>query len=297
MKNLRRKFERLCYRNRNRGIPNLMLWIGLGTVILYLLSLIDPSGAAVSALAFNREKILHGQIWRLFTWILQPSGSYFFLEIVMLFFYFQIGRVMESRWGVFKFNLYYLCGVLLMDIVGLIFGVSNLTGTELNLSLLLAFATLCPDDRILLFFVIPLRMRYLAWFYFALILAEMIVCVMRYFAAPLYVLFSILYLIVPILNYFLFFGAEVRSILPSRPARPKAARASHTSHSADQTRPNANWASRYQTADGQKPYRHKCTVCGRTDTEYPELEFRYCSRCNGYYCYCIDHINNHAHIQ
>ena len=79
MKNLRRNFERLCYRNRNKGIPNLMLFIGIGTVILYVLSLIDPSGAAVQAIMFSRSKILHGQLWRLFTWVLVPSGSYFFL--------------------------------------------------------------------------------------------------------------------------------------------------------------------------------------------------------------------------
>ena len=62
-------------------------------------------------------------------------------------------------------------------------------------------------------------------------------------------------------------------------------------------KPNPNWASGYQSKSGQKPYRHKCTVCGRTDADYPNLEFRYCSKCKGYYCYCIDHINNHAHIQ
>ena len=62
------------------------------------------------------------------------------------------------------------------------------------------------------------------------------------------------------------------------------------------SRPNANWAGSYHSKTGEKPYRHKCTVCGRTDTDYPNLEFRYCSKCNGYYCYCIDHINNHVHI-
>lgn len=292
MKNLRRNFERLCYRNRSRGIPNLMLWIGIGTVALYILSMIDPSRAVLSALAFERGHILHGQVWRLFTWVLQPSASYFFLELVMLFFYFQIGRLMEERWGVFKFNLYYLCGVLLTDIVGMAFGVTSLTGAELNLSLLLAFATLMPDNRILLFFIIPLRMKYLAWFYFALIAAEIIVCVMRYFAQPLLVLFSVLYLIAPVLNYFLFFGSEVKNILPAAPPRPSRTHATKST-----ARPNANWASGYQTQSGQKPYHHKCTVCGRTDTEYPELEFRYCSRCNGFYCYCTNHINNHAHIQ
>ena len=62
-------------------------------------------------------------------------------------------------------------------------------------------------------------------------------------------------------------------------------------------KPNPNWAKGYQSKTGERPYRHKCTVCGRTDTDYPNLEFRYCSKCNGYYCYCMDHINNHVHIQ
>ena len=46
----------------------------------------------------------------------------------------------------------------------------------------------------------------------------------------------------------------------------------------------------------QTGYLHKCAVCGRTDTDYPNLEFRYCSKCVGNYCYCMDHINNHVHI-
>ena len=62
-------------------------------------------------------------------------------------------------------------------------------------------------------------------------------------------------------------------------------------------RPGANWAADYQKNAGHKPYHHRCTVCGRTDTENPKLEFRYCSRCSGYHCYCEDHISNHAHIE
>ncbi len=67
--------------------------------------------------------------------------------------------------------------------------------------------------------------------------------------------------------------------------------------SAPKQQPNPNWAQNYQNRAGERPYRHKCLVCGRTDTEYPDLEFRYCSKCKGYCCYCIDHINNHVHIQ
>ena len=97
----------------------------------------------------------------------------------------------------------------------------------------------------------------------------------------------------PLLNYLLFFGSDVKNILPDalRYRQRKNYRTTGTS-----ARPNANWAGSYHSKTGEKPYRHKCTVCGRTDTDYPNLEFRYCSKCNGYYCYCIDHINNHVHI-
>ena len=54
----------------------------------------------------------------------------------------------------------------------------------------------------------------------------------------------------------------------------------------------------YQASTTVKaPYTHKCTVCGKTDVDSPDLEFRYCSRCNGYHCYCQEHISNHTHIQ
>lgn len=97
----------------------------------------------------------------------------------------------------------------------------------------------------------------------------------------------------PLLNYFLFFGSDIKNILPDA-LRYRQRKNYRTT--ASNARPNPNWAGSYRSKSGEKPYRHKCTVCGRTDTDYPNLEFRYCSKCNGYYCYCIDHINNHVHI-
>lgn len=286
MKKLQRSITRFFFNNRNRGIPNLMLYIALGNLLVYIFSLADPSGALVYALSFSRSKIFDGQIWRLFSYIFIPDvgGNAvtrpLFLAI-MFFFYFQIGRILEARWGVMKFNCYYLCGVIIMDIAALILGVAA-SAYYLNLSLILAFATMCPEDRVLLFYIIPFKMKWLAWFYLGSI-------VLSFFTLPFpYCLFPV----VALLNYFLFFGREIQNVLPRMgsyhrsytPPRKTAA-------------PNPQWADRYRGKDGQKPYRHKCTVCGRTDADYPDLEFRYCSRCKGYYCYCSDHINNHAHIQ
>ncbi len=299
LKNLRRNFERFCYRHRDKGIPNLMLWIAVATIVVYVLSLIDPSNAVVRALVFNRSRILHGQIWRLVTWIFIPSGSYLLLELVMLFFYFQIGRIIESQWGRLKFNLFYLTGVVLTDIVALAFNM-GVSSTYLNLSLLLSFATLFPENQVLLFFIIPLRMKYLAWFYFVVIGVDVVYCLLQVVSNPISAIASIIFVLAPLANYFLFFGSDIRRVFTRNgaPITGGFSRRRAASHKRDKNqRPNANWAGSYQSQSGQKPYHHKCTVCGRTDTEYPDLEFRYCSRCNGYYCYCMDHINNHVHIQ
>ena len=103
------------------------------------------------------------------------------------------------------------------------------------------------------------------------------------------------YALYPHMNVFdnITYGLKVRGI----PADERKRRAEFRRASAPKQQPNPNWAQNYQNRAGERPYRHKCLVCGRTDTEYPDLEFRYCSKCKGYCCYCIDHINNHVHIQ
>ena len=286
MKNLRRNFERFCYKNRYKGVSNLMLYIAIGTAIVYLFRMIDPSNLLYYFLVFDRGAILSGQVWRLITYIFVPmSGNVLFLAISLYFYYF-IGKSIESAWGPFRFNLFYLCGVVITDLAALLLGV-NADISYLNMSLLLAFATLYPENRVLLFYIIPIKMKYLAWFYLAVTVYEL-------FAYPFpYNLFSV----VALLNYFLFFGSDVLRVLPDflrpsgRTAKPFG------SFSQQRQKPNPNWAKDYQKKTAPAPYRHKCTVCGRTDVENPYLEFRYCSRCNGYYCYCIEHINDHAHIQ
>ena len=286
LKTLRRNFERFCYRHRGHGIPNLMLWIAIGKALVYMLTMIDPSAAVYRALAFSRSAILEGQVWRLFSYILLPDSSNVLFLAIMLFFYYQIGRIMESHWGIAKFNIFYFSGILLTDIAAMALGVSAGT-VYLDMSLILSFATLMPENQVLLFFIIPLKMKYLAWFYFAWTAFEVI------FGAFPYNLFPI----IALLNYFLYFGKDILQVLPDFLTQRLSFHRRPRQQRQQRQQPNADWASGYQAASGQKPYHHKCTVCGRTDTEYPGLEFRYCSQCNGYYCYCMDHINNHVHIK
>lgn len=287
MKNFRRDFERFCYRHQNKGIHNLMLYVAIGTVVMYVFMMIDPSNVLYYAFCFNRSAILHGQIWRLFTYIFIPTDSYVFLMVIMLFFYYQIGRMLESQWGVFRFNLFYFSGVILMDIGALLLN-ATASVSYLNLSLILAFATLYPENRVMLFFIIPLKMKYLAWFYFVITILQVVFTSFPYNLFPIFAL----------LNYFLFFGSSILGILPDfMQPRGGSRKKAFGDFGRKKEKPNPNWADGYRSKSGEKPYQHKCTVCGRTDTDYPNLEFRYCSKCNGYYCYCIDHINNHAHIQ
>lgn len=292
MKDLRRRFERFCLKNRGKGIPNLMLVIAIGNLAVFALSYIDPSNIVYSYLCFSRSAILRGQVWRLFSYIFtylnDVRGVGLLLAAISLFCYYQFGKILESYWGSFRFNLYYLTGLVLTDLAALLLG-SGADASALNLSLFLAVATIAPEAKVLLFFFIPIKMKYMAWVY----LGFTVLNVFSSLQLASFLSFYWLLPVVPLLNYFLFFGSDVKNILPDalRYRQRKNYRTTTTN-----ARPSPNWAGSYRSKSGEKPYRHKCTVCGRTDTDYPNLEFRYCSKCNGYYCYCIDHINNHVHI-
>ena len=181
------------------------------------------------------------------------------------------------------------------------------TVTYLNLSMFLAVATLVPDQRVMLMFFIPIKMRWLALVYFGLTLYEVangiysaVIYWVKYNSAyiGIFWLCVALFPLIALLNYFLFLGKNVRNLLPQSWQRSRANRkASRDFRAKVNAEPNPDWAKNYRSSTGERPYRHKCTVCGRTDTDYPDLEFRYCSKCAGYRCYCIDHINNHVHIQ
>ena len=167
MKDLRKKFERFCLKNRNRGIPNLMLVIAIGNLIAYALSVIDPSKVVYRFLCFSSSKILHGQIWRLFTFVLVPFSGGGPLSVVLgIYFTWFVGSALEREWGDFRFNLYVLLGMAGAWLACLLTGSADTYC--LSLSLLLAFAMLYPELQVLLFFVIPLKVKYFGIFAAAL---------------------------------------------------------------------------------------------------------------------------------
>lgn len=281
---MRKKFELFCYKNRDKGIPNLMLYIVLGSAVVYFMTQMAGNYFLYNLLCFDRASILKGQIWRLVTYPLTYDAGSLLLTAITLFCYYSLGRAMEYMWGTLRFNLFYLTGIVMMDVYCLLFG-GRASVTYLNLSLFLSYATMFPDSQFLLFFIIPVKAWIFALFDLVIVLFDLI-------AYPFpYNFFSV----ISLANYFLFFGKDIVNVVPRSwrmkiahffGKKPKQAKAKVITFRASPV-----------SASEKANYTHKCAVCGRTDVSNPELEFRYCSRCKGYYCYCQDHINDHAHIQ
>ena len=262
-----------------------MLYVAVGCGVLNLFSMIDPSNMLWSIFCFDRTAILQGQIWRLVTYPLCYSSSNLLLTAITLLCYYSIGQAMENIWGTFRFNLFYFTGIILMDVYCLIFG-GQATVYYLNMSLFLSYATMYPDAGFLFLFIIPVK----AWVFALLDLVIVFLGLLNPFP---YNLFPI----IALGNYFLFFGKDVLNLLPMS-WRVNAKRAAKKAAPGGKTIPfNSAGSYKATTATVKAPYTHKCTVCGRTDVSDPQLEFRYCSKCKGYYCYCEEHISNHAHIQ
>jgi membrane associated rhomboid family serine protease len=316
LKGLRNRFDRFCFKHRDKGIPNLMLFIVLGCGIVSALSLLGYN-QIYELLCFNRTAILRGQVWRLFSYIFTMSSSNILMTLLLLYCYYSLGSSLERSWGTLRFNLYYFTGIILMDIFAMAFGGIHVEVGEgltrtiysfsdyyassmmnyLHLSMLICFATTYPDAQFYLFFFIPIKAWILALIYLLITLFEAISLTVPILFFP-----HNLFPLVALANYFLFFGKDVLNVIPMswrvnvRRVFKKKNNSKTTVKTGTIVFPNAG---SYQatTATVKAPYTHKCTVCGRTDVSNPELEFRYCSRCNGYHCYCEDHISNHTHVE
>ena len=313
---LRRRFERFCFRNRDKGIRDLMLYICLGNGLVLFASLMNGGDFLYELLCFDKAAILQGQVWRLVSWLLtEQLGGNPLLSVVFLYFFYRLGSAVEQSIGTFKFNLFYLGGVILMDLFamavcpteavvigGMIFLPEVFTilysnmAYYLHLSMVLAFATMYPDSQFLILFMIPVK----AWVIALIDLVLMGISVFN-MCYPIMIFPHCLFPLIGLLNYFIFFGPDMGNLLPlSWRAKLRRNRRSKTSRRpANPKVIPFSQAGNQQSSAGKSavPYTHRCTVCGRTDAEHPNLEFRYCSRCQGYHCYCEDHISNHVHIE
>ncbi len=274
------------------AVPNLTVFV----IMTYILGYLSSFMGLIPLIGLNPELILKGQVWRLFTWIFMPPSSFNIFTIIMLFFYFQIGRSLEVTWGDFRYNLYLLmgfiftlAGAILIYFLGIrffgynpeTFGYSLSTWVStyfVNMSLFFAFAASYPDMQILLYFVIPVKIKYLA-------ILDGILILWQFIQSPWYARGII---IASLLNFLVFY-LSTKNLSRYSP---------HEMHrrSSFKRAVNSEMRSKFHTVNGQKISRHKCAVCGRTELTNPELEFRFCSKCNGNYEYCSEHINRHTHI-
>lgn len=270
--------DRFCARHPRFGLPNLMLYIILGNILVFFISMMDTTGAFLGYLCLSPSLILRGQLWRLITFVFVPE-TYGILSLALfLYFYYFIGSSLQREWGSGRFLFYYLSGMVLTIIYSFAaapFYPGNVvfSGARfINMSMFFAFATLYPDQIVMLFFIIPVKVKWLAYLDAAYFLLSIIIG-------------RTLLPLMPILNYFLFCAPVLAPAFASFKRR-------NSKKVIDFQR--AARQAKYQQEHA--PYRHKCAVCGRTDTDHPDLEFRYCSRCAGYHCFCSDHIDNHVHF-
>ena len=240
---LNRAIDRFCILHPNFGVPNLMLYVVIGNIVFGLLSNFS-SGNMLSLFAYSLNGLMHGQVWRLVTFVLIPESTSPFYLLITCYFYYWISYV--------------------------------------NFAMFMAFALLYPDMRVLFMFFIPIRIKWIAYldvFYFFF-------DIFRYISAGVWY-YSILP-VVALLNFVIFFWPELENFFKLERHQSRQASHFHNTVHAQQRQ------EQYQQQT--QGFRHKCAVCGRTDVTNPELQFRYCSKCAGYHCFCSDHIFNHVHF-
>lgn len=277
MKNWLDKMER---RFGRYAIRNLTMYLLAGYAIGYLLSFTMPQ--LLTYFTLEPAQILKGQVWRLLSWVIIPPNDNIIFVIFMMLLYYSLGNTLESYWGAFRYNVYIFSGILFTVIgafivnglIGGITGFGSLYSTYyINMSIFLACASIMPDYQLLLYGIIPIKMKWLA-------ILDVVLLAVDAVQGGLIIRIVI---IASLLNFIIFFfcNRNLRGHSPKQAARRKKFQ--------KQISPPQN-----QYAGGAK---HRCAVCGRTELDDPTLEFRYCSKCNGNYEYCQDHLFTHEHVK
>lgn len=265
------------------AIPNLMRVLIACYIVGYVFQTTFPE--FLNFLTLEPYFILKGQVWRLVTWIIVPeSGFNIFFTLIMLYFYYSIGTDLERTWGEFRFNLYIFGGIIFTDIAAMILffviggqasfalSMAGLFSTYyINLSLFLAFAMTYPDHQVLFMFVVPVKMKWMGLVY--LILQFYFILTTDWIGKTA--------IIASLFNFILFYlmTRNYKKISPHEIKR----KTEFKRQVREVTIPGA--------------VRHRCAVCGRTDVDFPELEFRFCSKCDGNFEYCQDHLFTHEHVK
>ncbi len=280
------------------AIDNLTMYIIITYVVGYLITFLMPN--VLTYLILEPKLILQGQIWRVISWLLIPPGSLNIFTIIMLFFYYSIGKSLEQTWGAFRYNLYIFGGIIL-TVIGsfVLYGIMSLLGGSgllilnggafstyyIALSIFLGFAAEYPDMQVLLYFLIPIKIKWLAYLDIILLVWESINSNWVTRAA----------IICSLMNFIIFFlmtrKSPKRGFYQSRQSYQYRQAGSGTSSQ------GKNYRKVRPTPNAKAITKHKCAICGRTEKDGDQLEFRFCSKCNGNYEYCQDHLFTHKHVQ
>ena len=307
---LERKFGRFT-------IPHLIKYIVLAKATVAALSVLwqlifpaDSMGTVlpdiIDYLTLIPSKVLEGEVWRLITFVIvegvgSPGSISFLYDILVtaisLYFYYFLGTTLENRWGSFRFNLYFLIGVL-ATIGGafFIYGVFRFdfsaTDSYIYETIFFAFATLFPDVVIRIFYFIPIKVKWVG-----LISAILLGINMLEFLA-MGAWYYDLFILISLSAYFIFFiPVLIDKIVNKKRASDYQHKATYSGGYTAGTRTTTTSAESGRCNTSVKNAFHRCYICGITEKDDPDMIFRYCSECNGTYEYCSNHIHNHTHIQ
>lgn len=265
------------------AIPNLMYYIIILYGIGFVINMVNPL-IYINFLSLNAKAILHGQIWRIITFMMQPPSNSIIFVVFALYLYYMIGTNLERAWGAFRFNLYFFTGILghVLGAILVYFTTYIATGvgqvylldtTYLNFSLFFAFAAVYPNVQFLIYFIIPVKVKYLAYINGGFFFLTIITAITNKDWA------TVLAVTISLLNFAIYFFTtrNYRNISPRELHRKKVYQ--------------------QQVKQPQNITKHKCAICGRTEENDENLEFRFCSRCDGNYEYCQDHLFTHEHVK
>ena len=265
----------------------------------YLLTWLAPS--VMGYLTLDPYAILHGQVWRLVTWVISPPSSFDLFTIIMLMFYLSLGTTLEKVWGTWQYNVYIFTGILLtivgsflcMGVFYIVYGQAAALAMQglcalgawqfstyfINMSIFLAYAATFPNAQVLLMFVIPIKVKYLGIVYGVLLVYQMV----GYFQVGLSTYaeywFGVAAIAASLLNFLIFW------------LRSK----NHMNWNPKQVKRKMEFRQDIRRNPNPRITKHKCAVCGRSEEDDPTLEFRFCSKCNGNYEYCQNHLFTHQH--
>lgn len=245
------------------AVPNLTIYLIAGQSLFYVAYFTGKLER--SATYFSADMLMAGEWWRLFTIPFDPPQTGPLFAIFAWYFFYMLGAALEEYWGAFRYNAYLLLGCAITVAASFLVPAYPVSNAFLAGSVFLAFAALFPEFQILLFFVLPVRIKWLAlltWLGYAYQL------VFGGWAARVMVLAAVA-------NFLVFFARDILLSLRhgKRELAKKVARAPQR----------------------ERALLHKCTTCGITEKTHPDMDFRYCPKCNGQYGYCRDHIFSHEH--